>query len=41
VALAELRVHRLGKHFEKPNDYDETALCKILYFVGSMGLLVE
>jgi hypothetical protein len=41
VALAGLRFCHLGKHFMEPSDYDEILLCKTLYFVRGMGLLVE
>jgi hypothetical protein len=41
VTLDELRFHRLDKHFMRTSDYDSFPLCKILYFVRGMGLLVE
>jgi hypothetical protein len=40
-ALVEFKFHRLGEYFfMKPSDCDEIKLCKILYFVRDMGLLV-
>jgi hypothetical protein len=43
VALGEIRFCCLGKHFMDPSndDDDKILLCKILYFVGGMGLLAE
>jgi hypothetical protein len=41
VALVGFRFHLSGKHFMEPSDYDEIPLCKVLYFVRSMGLLAE
>jgi hypothetical protein len=38
---AELRPCCLGKHFMEPSNCDKILLCKILYFIGSMGLLAE
>jgi hypothetical protein len=36
---AEIRPHCFGKHFMEPSGLDKIALCKILNFVGGMGLL--
>jgi hypothetical protein len=37
----ELRPRCLGRHFMKPRNHDKITLCKILHFVGGMGLLSE
>jgi hypothetical protein len=41
VALIELRFCHLSKHFMEPSIYDEIPLCKIMYFIGGLGLLAE
>jgi hypothetical protein len=40
-ALAELKFRLLVNTFMEPSDYDEFALCNILYFVRGTGLLAE
>jgi hypothetical protein len=38
---AELIHHHLDKHFMEPNNHGKILLCKILYFIGGTGLMVE
>jgi hypothetical protein len=41
IYIVQTRYYLSFVHFMEPSDYDEISLCKILYFVRGIGLLVE